>query len=116
MAGHEDTQRTEVHYQSLNATGQFNWRFVFSFEYLPQEELCVVSKIVNAGNIAVPVYRMERLEDLMCGGHFLLLRSDSRLFRRSVLPVFLRWFIGYGNVITANRFHYLYLIISGTFV
>ncbi|XP_074477188.1 myoferlin-like isoform X5 [Sebastes fasciatus] len=40
----EDKQKTDVHYRSLDGDGNFNWRFVFDFEYLPAEQLCLVSK------------------------------------------------------------------------
>jgi len=42
----EDKQKTDVHYRSLDGEGNFNWRFVFGFEYLPAEQLCLVSKKV----------------------------------------------------------------------
>ncbi|NXD72879.1 MYOF protein, partial [Eolophus roseicapillus] len=38
----EQRQRTDVHYRSLDGAGAFNWRFVFSFEYLAAEQLCVL--------------------------------------------------------------------------
>ncbi|NWH77871.1 MYOF protein, partial [Piaya cayana] len=38
----EQRQRTDVHYRSLQGEGNFNWRFVFSFEYLVAEQLCVL--------------------------------------------------------------------------
>ncbi|GAA6086331.1 myoferlin isoform X1 [Tachysurus ichikawai] len=45
MAGkEEDKQKTDVHYRSLDGDGNFNWRFVFEFDYLPAEQLCLVSK------------------------------------------------------------------------
>ncbi|XP_053367599.1 myoferlin-like [Clarias gariepinus] len=45
MAGkEEDQQKTDVHYRSLDGDGNFNWRFVFDFDYLPAEQLCLVSK------------------------------------------------------------------------
>ncbi|XP_007894818.2 myoferlin isoform X2 [Callorhinchus milii] len=45
MAGLEDQkQKTDVHYRSMGGEGNFNWRFVFPFEFLPAEQLCVVSK------------------------------------------------------------------------
>ncbi|XP_028820324.1 myoferlin-like [Denticeps clupeoides] len=45
MAGmEEDKQKTDVHYRSLDGDGNFNWRFVFAFDYLPAEQLCLVSK------------------------------------------------------------------------
>ncbi|KAM4524313.1 myoferlin-like isoform 1-T1 [Odontesthes bonariensis] len=40
----EDKQKTDVHYRSLDGDGNFNWRYVFGFDYLPAEQLCLVSK------------------------------------------------------------------------
>ncbi|KAK3543542.1 hypothetical protein QTP70_023874, partial [Hemibagrus guttatus] len=40
----DDAQETDVHYNSLTGEGNFNWRFVFPFHYLPAEKLVVVSK------------------------------------------------------------------------
>ncbi|XP_076214866.1 fer-1-like protein 5 [Aptenodytes patagonicus] len=40
----EQRQRTDVHYRSLRGDGGFNWRFVFSFEYLAAEQLCVLPR------------------------------------------------------------------------
>ncbi|KAK5920598.1 hypothetical protein CgunFtcFv8_024392 [Champsocephalus gunnari] len=39
-----DRQETDVHYNSLTGEGNFNWRFVFPFCYLPAEKTVVVSK------------------------------------------------------------------------
>jgi len=33
-----------VHYRSLTGEGNFNWRFIFPFEYLAAEEKVVISK------------------------------------------------------------------------
>uniref|UniRef100_A0A674K6E9 Myoferlin n=1 Tax=Terrapene triunguis TaxID=2587831 RepID=A0A674K6E9_9SAUR len=45
MPGNEENkQKTDVHYRSLDGDGNFNWRFVFPFEYFPAEQLCMVSK------------------------------------------------------------------------
>lgn len=33
----DDRQETDVHYNSLTGEGNFNWRFVFRFDYLPTE-------------------------------------------------------------------------------
>ncbi|TFJ98832.1 basement membrane-specific heparan sulfate proteoglycan core protein-like [Platysternon megacephalum] len=38
----EERQRTDVHYRSLGGEGNFNWRFVFPFEFLPMEQVCVL--------------------------------------------------------------------------
>lgn len=43
----ENKQKTDVHYRSLDGDGNFNWRFIFEFDYLPAEQLCVVSKKVS---------------------------------------------------------------------
>nr|XP_009680782.1 PREDICTED: myoferlin-like [Struthio camelus australis] len=40
----EHRQKTDVHYRSLRGDGSFNWRFVFSFDYLPAEQLCVLPR------------------------------------------------------------------------
>uniref|UniRef100_A0A3Q3KJI9 Fer-1 like family member 6 n=1 Tax=Mastacembelus armatus TaxID=205130 RepID=A0A3Q3KJI9_9TELE len=40
----DDRQETDVHYNSLTGEGNFNWRFVFPFSYLPAEKTVVVQK------------------------------------------------------------------------
>uniref|UniRef100_A0A8C0ZXP6 C2 domain-containing protein n=1 Tax=Castor canadensis TaxID=51338 RepID=A0A8C0ZXP6_CASCN len=40
----ENKQKTDVHYRSLDGEGNFNWRFVFPFDYLPAEQLCILAK------------------------------------------------------------------------
>ncbi|XP_075300808.1 fer-1-like protein 5 [Opisthocomus hoazin] len=40
----EQRQRTDIHYRSLQGDGAFNWRFVFSFEYLAAERLCILPR------------------------------------------------------------------------
>ncbi|XP_050571680.1 fer-1-like protein 5 [Cygnus atratus] len=40
----EQRQKTDVHYRSLQGDGSFNWRFVFRFEYLVAERLCVLPR------------------------------------------------------------------------
>ncbi|XP_028939006.1 dysferlin isoform X4 [Ornithorhynchus anatinus] len=45
MPGFEEhKQKTDVHYRSLGGEGNFNWRFVFPFDYLPAERVCAISK------------------------------------------------------------------------
>uniref|UniRef100_A0A8C8AWX8 Otoferlin n=1 Tax=Otus sunia TaxID=257818 RepID=A0A8C8AWX8_9STRI len=40
----EDKQDTDVHYHSLTGEGNFNWRYIFPFDYLMAEERIVISK------------------------------------------------------------------------
>lgn len=35
----DDRQETDVHYNSLTGEGNFNWRLVFPFSYLPAEKV-----------------------------------------------------------------------------
>lgn len=45
MEGHEhNKQKTDVHYRSLGGEGNFNYRFLFPFHYLPAEQLCTVDR------------------------------------------------------------------------
>lgn len=44
MSGENREQCTDVHYRSLTGEGNFNWRFVFSFDYLTAEKKIVKSK------------------------------------------------------------------------
>ncbi|EPY87379.1 dysferlin isoform 14 [Camelus ferus] len=45
MVGFEEhKQKTDVHYRSLGGEGNFNWRFIFPFDYLPAEQVCIISK------------------------------------------------------------------------
>jgi hypothetical protein len=44
LKGQEDIQKTDIHYRSYTGEGNFNWRFVFPFKFLPTEEKLVVFK------------------------------------------------------------------------
>ncbi|CAI8014042.1 Myoferlin [Geodia barretti] len=44
IRGQDDTQKTDVHYRSMDGEGNFNWRMVFPFEYLPPEQVIVIKK------------------------------------------------------------------------
>ncbi|XP_039189745.1 dysferlin isoform X4 [Crotalus tigris] len=45
LVGYEENkQKTDVHYRSLGGEGNFNWRFIFPFDYLPAEQVCSVAK------------------------------------------------------------------------
>ena len=44
LKGSEDCQCTDIHYRSLTGEGNFNWRCIFPFDYLPAEEKIVISR------------------------------------------------------------------------
>ncbi|XP_014771959.1 otoferlin isoform X1 [Octopus bimaculoides] len=44
IKGQEDLQSTDIHYRSLTGEGNFNWRFIFPFDYLLAEEKIVISR------------------------------------------------------------------------
>ncbi|XP_038615801.1 fer-1-like protein 5 [Tachyglossus aculeatus] len=45
MQGQEkNSQKTDIHYRSLAGEGSFNWRFIFTLDYLPMERMCVQSQ------------------------------------------------------------------------
>ncbi|XP_021072844.1 fer-1-like protein 6 [Mus pahari] len=43
----DDRQETDVHYNSLTGEGNFNWRFLFPFQYLPAEKQMVITRREN---------------------------------------------------------------------
>ena len=45
----EDKQDTDVHYHSLTGTAVFNWRFIFTMDYLVTERVCIQSQKVRDG-------------------------------------------------------------------
>ncbi|CAH2103117.1 unnamed protein product [Euphydryas editha] len=44
LKGPEDCQNTDIHYRSLTGEGNFNWRFIYPFDYLEAEERIVISR------------------------------------------------------------------------
>ncbi|KAF6103374.1 fer-1 like family member 5 [Phyllostomus discolor] len=40
----KDMQKTDIHYHSLNGESSFNWRFIFTLDYLAAEQVCVLSQ------------------------------------------------------------------------
>ncbi|KAL9883742.1 otoferlin-like isoform 3-T8 [Glossina fuscipes fuscipes] len=44
LKGPQDMQATDIHYRSLTGEGNFNWRFIYPFEYLAAEERIVLSR------------------------------------------------------------------------
>lgn len=56
MVGLEkDMQKTDIHYYSLTGESTFNWRFIFSMDYLAAEHMCVQSqKVTGLGGCTPP--------------------------------------------------------------
>ncbi|XP_059059908.1 otoferlin-like [Achroia grisella] len=44
IKGPDDCQCTDIHYRSLTGEGNFNWRFIYPFDYLEAEERIVISR------------------------------------------------------------------------
>ena len=44
ITGPEDSQSTDVHYRSLTGEGNFNWRFIFRFEYSASDQKIVINR------------------------------------------------------------------------
>ncbi|KAI8430628.1 hypothetical protein MSG28_000832 [Choristoneura fumiferana] len=44
VKGPDDCQATDIHYRSLTGEGNFNWRFIYPFDYLEAEERIVISR------------------------------------------------------------------------
>lgn len=44
MTDTSSAQHTDVHYRSLTGEGNFNWRYVFPFEYMSAEKMIIVRK------------------------------------------------------------------------
>lgn len=53
-----DNQSTDVHYRSLTGEGNFNWRFIFQFDYLAAEEKMVIKKKESAFSIDETEYKV----------------------------------------------------------
>lgn len=80
----DNKQKTDVHYRSLDGDGNFNWRYIFEFDYLPAEQLCVVSKKVSK------ILEQEKsIKWLLCHIYILLLCADAGHFLNKVF-VFLQ--------------------------
>ncbi|XP_035461979.2 myoferlin isoform X1 [Scophthalmus maximus] len=54
----DDKQKTDVHYRSLDGDGNFNWRFIFGFDYLSAEQLCVISRKQHLWNLDKTEFRI----------------------------------------------------------
>ena len=53
-----DSQSTDIHYRSLTGEGNFNWRFIYQFDYLAAEEKMVIKKKESAFSIDETEYKV----------------------------------------------------------
>ena len=53
LRGEDEVQKTDVHYRSMDGEGNFNWRFVFPFEYIASEKVMVIRKKVGGATISL---------------------------------------------------------------
>lgn len=44
---YDDYQKTDIHYNSLNGEGNFNWRFVFRVMYCKSERVIIVRRKIS---------------------------------------------------------------------
>ena len=58
----DEKQQTDVHYRSLTGEGNFNWRFLFPFQYQKAEEKIVIKKKVIISILFI-VYNYRTLID-----------------------------------------------------
>ena len=49
----KDAQETDVHFRSLTGEGNFNWRMVYKFDYLPAEQKIVIFERVRTRNCSL---------------------------------------------------------------
>ena len=47
LRGQDESQKTDTHYRSMDGEGNFNWRLVYPFDYLPSEQIMVIKKKVR---------------------------------------------------------------------
>nr|XP_012151304.1 PREDICTED: otoferlin-like [Megachile rotundata] len=67
---YDDYQKTDVHYNSLNGEGNFNWRFVFRVMYSKREKVMVVRRKMSL------LARNEIEEKMPCKLHLQVWDSD----------------------------------------
>lgn len=67
LRGQDDTQKTDVHYRSMDGEGNFNWRFVFPFDYLPPERVMVIKKRVSALSAEMATHDLNTYWVLLAG-------------------------------------------------
>uniref|UniRef100_A0A8C4Z2Y8 C2 domain-containing protein n=1 Tax=Gadus morhua TaxID=8049 RepID=A0A8C4Z2Y8_GADMO len=71
-----DKQETDVHFNSLTGEGNFNWRFVFRFDYLPTEKEVVYKKKESFFSLAETEFRQPAVLVLQVWDYDRILAND----------------------------------------
>ncbi|XP_028250241.1 fer-1-like protein 6 [Parambassis ranga] len=74
----DDRQETDVHYNSLTGEGNFNWRLVFPFSYLPAE------KVQTHTHTQTQTHRQTHRQLIGC--YNLFLKSSDSSFALTMVP------------------------------
>uniref|UniRef100_A0AAV2MM10 C2 domain-containing protein n=1 Tax=Knipowitschia caucasica TaxID=637954 RepID=A0AAV2MM10_KNICA len=81
-----EKQETDVHFNSLTGEGNFNWRFVFRFDYLPTEKEVVFKKKESIFSLEEAEFRQPAVLTLQVWDYDRILAND---FLGSIeLPLF----------------------------
>lgn len=71
-----DKQETDVHFNSLTGEGNFNWRFVFRFDYLPTEKEIVYKKKESIFSLEESEFRQPAVLTLQIWDYDLISAND----------------------------------------
>ncbi|XP_028262078.1 fer-1-like protein 4 [Parambassis ranga] len=71
-----DKQETDVHFNSLTGEGNFNWRFVFRFDYLPTEKEVVYKKKESIFSLEESEFRQPAVLTLQVWDYDRILAND----------------------------------------
>lgn len=58
ISGIDKHEKTDVHYRSLDGTGNFNWRFLFPLLYIPAEKVMVIRKKAHFWSLDIKEHRV----------------------------------------------------------
>ena len=76
MADIEEAQETDIHYRSLTGEGNFNWRFIFRFDYLSAERKVILKKKLKMFEIESAEQRLPCVLNLQVWDNDLFSQDD----------------------------------------